>query len=554
MVVTSDRNCTGLNNKDFYHLLDKTKIAIKQKSGPIRVLSFSFALPALDPLGAIQLLEAHQLLAHHSHFYWEWNQEGAIAAVGHTAQVEFQGSQRFQQGRYFAEQCFHQTVGVGDVDLPLGGPHLFCSFTFFDDRPVHGPFAPATLFLPRWHLARHHQQTVLVLNYLWSLDSAQHPSQDPGSNGVGTPALESLCRSVWQTVAPLQEPGASLLPLLALLDSPAHYQALTTWPSSRLRSAQTHASPLPPLADPDRPPGGPPAPEPWVQPLASVLGRVPSPLYPLGDRQQLLRGQRHFKRAVEESLGAIAAGKLGKVVLAHTLEVGSGQAFQVGTSLANLRRLHPDCYRFAVGNGQGQTFLGASPERLLRIDGGQLYTEALAGSAPRGGTPLEDEGLGRSLLASPKERHEHQLVAEFIVQQLQHLGLDPQCPPAPSLRQLATIQHLLTPIAATLPPQIHPLTLVAQLHPTPAVAGVPRATASAHIRHWESFDRSLYAAPLGWMDDRGNCEFIVGIRSALLDGDRARLFAGAGIVSGSDPDRELIEVELKFQTLLSALV
>ena len=94
----------------------------------------------------------------------------------------------------------------------------------------------------------------------------------------------------------------------------------------------------------------------------------------------------------------------------------------------------------------------------------------------------------------------------------------------------------------------------AQLHPTPAVAGAARDIACAEIRRYENFERGLYAAPLGWVDAEGNCEFIVGIRSALIDGDRARLYAGAGIVAGSDPDKEFAEVQLKLQALLKALV
>ena len=104
------------------------------------------------------------------------------------------------------------------------------------------------------------------------------------------------------------------------------------------------------------------------------------------------------------------------------------------------------------------------------------------------------------------------------------------------------------------PANIHPLKIVAQLHPTPAVAGAARDVACAEIRRYENFERGLYAAPLGWIDSQGNCEFIVGIRSALIDGDRARLYAGAGIVAGSDPDKEFAEVQLKRQALLKALV
>jgi menaquinone-specific isochorismate synthase len=202
--------------------------------------------------------------------------------------------------------------------------------------------------------------------------------------------------------------------------------------------------------------------------------------------------------------------------------------------------------------GRGDHFIGASPERLLTVHQGQLITDALAGSAPRGENAIEDALLANKLLASEKEQREHRAVSDFINQKLRQIGLNPQNSPS-RLLKLSNIQHLWTPIHAKLKPSIHPLEIVAQLHPTPAVAGVPTEIALAQIRHYETFDRSLYAAPLGWIDCQNNSEFIVGIRSALIEGDRARLYAGAGIVAGSDPEKELAEIQLKFQALLKAL-
>ena len=183
-----------------------------------------------------------------------------------------------------------------------------------------------------------------------------------------------------------------------------------------------------------------------------------------------------------------------------------------------------------------------------------LYTEAIAGSAPRGTTPETDEKLGNTLLCSIKELHEHQLVVNYITQQLTQLNLEPQRSPFPKLLQLANIQHLHTPIVAKLPPDLNALDIVSHLHPTPAVAGVPQDMACALIQEQEAFERSLYAAPIGWVNYRGDSEFIVGIRSALLDGHTSRLYAGAGIVRGSQPELEVSEIELKLQALLTTLL
>ncbi|MEH2451753.1 isochorismate synthase [Nostoc sp.] len=260
-----------------------------------------------------------------------------------------------------------------------------------------------------------------------------------------------------------------------------------------------------------------------------------------------------FKRSVVSVLEKIRSSHLSKIVLADILDVKSSNHFDLVKSLNNLRQIHPNCYIFSTSNGKGQNFIGASPERLISINNQQLITDALAGSAPRGKTPTEDAVNANRLLNSVKEKHEHSLVLDFITQRLCQLGLLPQIS-APRLRQLSNIQHLWTPISAMVPANIHPLKIVAQLHPTPAVAGAARDVACAEIRRYENFERGLYAAPLGWIDSQGNCEFIVGIRSALVYGDRARLYAGAGIVAGSNPDKEFAEVQLKLQALLKALV
>ncbi len=261
----------------------------------------------------------------------------------------------------------------------------------------------------------------------------------------------------------------------------------------------------------------------------------------------------YFKSVVTSALNSIAVDEFSKIVIAHTTDIQSSVPFQLIASLNNLRRIHPDCYIFSTSNGQGQNFIGASPERLVSVQNKQLVTDALAGSAPRGKTTSEDAYLANLLLKSRKEKREHQAVSDFIMERLRNLGLKPHQLPL-QLLKLSSIQHLWTPIYAHLPGDIEPLEIIEQLHPTPAVAGVPTAIACDKIRDYEQFDRSLYAAPLGWIDSQGNSEFVVGIRSALIDGNCARLYAGAGIVSGSNPNKEFAEVQLKLQSLIDALV
>jgi menaquinone-specific isochorismate synthase len=260
----------------------------------------------------------------------------------------------------------------------------------------------------------------------------------------------------------------------------------------------------------------------------------------------------HFKHSVQSALVDIQKNTFNKIVLAHALDVLSPLPFHPFYSLNNLRKLYPDCYIFALSDLQGQHFIGASPERLASLHNQQLVTDALAGSAPRGRDAYDDARFANTLLNSAKEIHEHQVVVDFIAAQLARLGLVPRRSPL-RLLQLSNIQHLHTPMSAAVPTGVHLLDILAALHPTPAVAGMPRETTRHHIQRYEPFARSLYAAPIGWVNDRGEGEFAVGIRSAILQGNQARIFAGAGIVAGSDPARELAEVQLKMQALLSAL-
>lgn len=260
-----------------------------------------------------------------------------------------------------------------------------------------------------------------------------------------------------------------------------------------------------------------------------------------------------FQDRVRAALDRIAAGDLEKVVLAATLDLDASEPISILASLAQLRRVYPGCYIFALSEGPHTHFLGASPERLLSLTGDRLRTDALAGSAPRGRTERQDRQLAQGLLTSGKEAREHQAVVNYLLGRLRSLGLLPQADTR-QLLTLSNIQHLWTPITAPLDRPLSPLAILGKLHPTPAVAGLPADRACAYLREQEPFDRGLYAAPLGWVDAQGNGEFIVGIRSALITGQRIRLYAGAGIVAGSEPEQEYQEVQLKFQSLLQLLM
>ena len=264
-------------------------------------------------------------------------------------------------------------------------------------------------------------------------------------------------------------------------------------------------------------------------------------------------GEGSYQRGVTQALQEIVRGDYHKVVLARARRLTTTEEFHPLGVLNHLRQHYPACYAFSIANGRGASFIGASPERLVRVAGGRMHTEALAGSAPRGDSASEDAAFARGLLQSEKDQREHRLVLQSIARRVADLGLRLEHAGQPRVLGLANVQHLHLPISATLPAGVHILDLVARLHPTPAVGGTPREPAVAAITRLEPFARGLYAGPQGWVDHRGGGEFFVGIRSALVDGRTAMVYAGAGIVAGSSPEKEFAETELKFKALVEAL-
>lgn len=304
-------------------------------------------------------------------------------------------------------------------------------------------------------------------------------------------------------------------------------------------------------------------------PRAASADDAPGPPCEAGPEYTVRADRPHarYRALVSEALAEIGRGALDKVVLARALDVQHPGHFELGGFLERLADAYPTCTTFAVARGR-DVFVAATPERLVKLDGGLARTAALAGSAPRGRTPEADEAAGRELLACPKNRAEHAAVVESIVEVLGRHGRSVCVAADPRVRKLEGIQHLETPIEVKLEgeralgrPGEALLNLVGELHPTPAVGGRPRERAEDWIAAHEALDRGWYAAPVGVVELQGDGEFCVGLRSALLrargsaasPSAHARLFAGAGIVAGSDPDAELVETRIKLRALLAPL-
>jgi len=441
-------------------------------AGRARLVSISLAVEALDPLAVLEsIFEATE-----RHFYVERPAErfalaGAEAVLSFTAA----GPGRFEACQRWIDETLEHAIAVGNLAAPFTGPHFFAAFTFLDAGEPGAPFAPASVFVPRWQVALHDGRTVAVANLV--VDAATE--------------VDVLAEKVWRAHAKF---GAFA------------------------------------YAAPD-----------FTEPAAR-----PAAIREVG-------GAGHFPAAVRRALARIESGAYHKIVLARAKDLSADGRLHPLRVLNGLRQRFSDCYAFSVANGRGQSFIGASPERLLRVQDGELLTEALAGSIRRGATASEDAAFGSELQRDEKEQREHRLVVDSIVRRLATLGLAVRPPAKAGIRRYANVQHLHTEVRAALPAGVRLLDIAARLHPTPAVGGSPREAAVPEIAGLEKFSRGLYAGVLGWIDARGGGELFVGLRSALIDGAGARLYAGAGIVRGSTPEKELAETELKFRAMQEAL-
>lgn len=266
-----------------------------------------------------------------------------------------------------------------------------------------------------------------------------------------------------------------------------------------------------------------------------------------------------WERAVAAAVARIRAGELGKVVLARDLYATGADGIDVRPLLTRLARRYPDCWTFSCAG-----LAGATPELYIRRQGTQISSLVLAGTTPRGASAEQDGALGSALLGSAKNVEEHGYAVADVRATLAPLCDQLDVSDRPWLLRLANLQHLATTVTgrlAALPAETgsglgrhaSALALAAALHPTAAVCGAPADLAMELIRELEGMDRRRYAGPVGWVDADGNGEWGIALRCAELDGPRARLFAGCGIVADSDPSAELAEAQVKFRPMQDAL-
>jgi menaquinone-specific isochorismate synthase len=368
----------------------------------------------------------------------------------------------------------------------------------------------------------------------------------------GHVSLVSQALSLIETDDPVMAPGSGPVAVGALPYDPGRTGHLVV---PRLLAVARHGQAWATVTGPGRLPPSPAEARNAVEEELATLRRhveEQARTQSLPDRFELSAHMPHaeWKLLVARAVAEMERGAFTKVVLARRVDVVANRPFVLPEALSRLANLYPSCAVFHV-----EGFIGASPETLVRRTGRDVLSHPLAGTVARSGDTATDAALLAGLMASGKDRHEHQLVVDEIAAKLRPLCRQLEVPPVPSVLALRNVSHLGTELRGTLADgATSSLALAALLQPTPAVGGLPSEAALSWQRANEGFDRGTYAGPVGWVDSRGDGEWALGLRSADVSGPHAALYAGNGIVAASSPEAELAETQLKLQALLAAMV
>ena len=467
------------------HFIDKmalkaflSKCVEKAKSSSYTQLAnVSLPLSYLAPLGVLHSIDLNNAL----HFYLERPVDDAsVLAYGSVASATFSGKERFQLVKNFADSCLKNISRYPeDSEHEFYGPHFFNGFAFEDNLSEKDSFAPATTFLPKWHVFSDSGNYGLVLNI------EVHEDSDTDT------LLDRIEREFIHFLFFNYDEGKHNISVFK------------------------------------------------EQKDAKISVEVCS--------------ESSFEDAVNGALSEINNKQYQKIVLAQKLVLKNDYSVNGIQYLDRLRERFSACYIFSFSDGSNRSFIGASPEMLLEVKNNLLMTEAIAGSSSRGKKAIEDARLGSNLLTSDKNLREHNLVKESILKRLNLLGINAKADKNPRLLALANVQHLQTKISALMDPNVHFLDVASELHPTPAVGGQPREQAVPRISELEGFERGLYAGLIGWFNDQNEGKMVVGLRSAQFDDKTINVYAGAGIVSGSQVKIEKEEILLKQSAMLSFL-
>jgi len=298
----------------------------------------------------------------------------------------------------------------------------------------------------------------------------------------------------------------------------------------------------------------------WTEQTRRLLTALDSPAHRPGEADRLglyrdlsVPDEAHWGRLVKAAIRDIRSGDIQKVVPARYSRLYADDAIDPAAAFLRLSARHPSCHSVAVALDADRTLIAATPERLTIRQNDAITSDALGGTVQRHADQRQDQKIVERLLADPKSRHEHALIVTHLANTLRHQGFSASVPATPSVMSLVGMHHLWSRVEAPCPPDTRLLDVVAALHPTPAVAGAPAKASLDWLTRHQGFRRGWYAGTLGWLQPDGDGEFVVLLRCALLEGRYAHLYAGSGIVEGSDLHAELMETELKLDAVIRAL-
>ncbi len=468
---------------------------VRRRPGPPSLVAAALPVASTDP---IDLFAAARSLGLEAALWFQPAADRFIVGIGRAWAVQPGGSDRFAAASSAWRTLMAEAV-VADAarHLPEAGPRLIGGLGFTGRTPAGddpwSPFGPASLVLPSFGVAQGGRGA--------SLTVAVGPDQ---IDGVDPENLECQWDEIARAAGDVRD---------ARLRTPAPDDG---WgPGATDGRGATDGSGA-----------------------LRIIGRRP-------DRMA-------WDRTVGLFAGAVGRGRIDKVVLARRVILRADADLDIVAALRHLSRTAPESTTFAFVR-DGTTFIGATPERLVRTTGRRFETVAIAGSAARGADPVTDARFAAALLASEKDREEHAVVVDMLRASLTPIVEELHIAEAPAILPLRHVQHLVTPVTGTTRDDGGLLALAQRLHPTPAVGGAPREIALALIAEHEGFDRGWYAGPIGWLGAEGDGELMVALRCALVEGMQATLFAGCGIVAASDPAREWEESRLKLRTMTAAL-
>ncbi|GAA1911032.1 chorismate-binding protein [Arthrobacter gandavensis] len=290
--------------------------------------------------------------------------------------------------------------------------------------------------------------------------------------------------------------------------------------------------------------------------LAGYLEEISADSLSLGSDSILpgMLSESEWKNAVARSVAHIAAGELSKIVLARDIVASLSAPIATAQVLRELALRYESCWTYSVDG-----LIGSTPEMLIKVEDGKARARVLAGTLDRATAPLDDPDYAKRVLAgSQKQQHEHAIAIDSVTRQLEPFTSSMTSHSEPFVLELPNVWHLASDVTAELRMEDGAvptsLDLVEALHPTAAVCGYPTSVAGELISELEHMDRGPYAGPVGWFDAAGNGEWGIALRGAVIEDPQAvRLFAGCGIVSGSNPAAELEETWSKFRPMLEAL-